>query len=151
MKQYGDIHNSFFLSLTSEGAVRLEVKSGDLNRVEEVGSGLADGLWHTVRVGVAQGRTTLCLSVDSEEECNPPRAGPSVLNPQGEDSTKRFEGVESLLQALNLTGSSMVLGSGMVGCMREGPGVRLTTGNVETQVGVDWGSCLLPESCQGKS
>jgi len=149
VKQYGDIHNSFFLSLTSEGAVKLEVKSGDLNRVEEVGSGLADGAWHTVRVGVAQGRTTLCLSVDSEEECYQPRAGASVVNPQAEDSTKRLEGVESLLQALNLTGSSMVLGSGLVGCMREGPGVRLTTGNVENQVGVDWGSCLLTETCQG--
>ena len=43
VKQYGDIHNSFLLSLTNQGAVKLEVKSGELNRVEEVGTGLADG------------------------------------------------------------------------------------------------------------
>lgn len=156
VRQIGDNgHNSFILSLTSEGAVKLEVKSGDLNREEVVGGGLADGEWHTVRVGVAQGRTTLCLSVDaegSEEECNPPRSGPSVMNPETEDSTRRLEGVQALLEALNLTESSpsFVLGSGMIGCMREGPGVRLTTGNViESDSDVDWGTCLLPSSCQG--
>jgi len=151
VKQYGDITNSFILSLTGSGSVRLEVKSGELSRVEEVGSNLADGEWHTVRVGVAQGRTTLCLSVDTEQECYPPRVGPSVINSGEESNTKRLEGVESLLQSLNLTGSStsLVLGSGLVGCFREGPGVRLTSGQVETHIGVDWGTCLFPTSCQG--
>merc|ERR1719483_363206 len=35
----------------------------------------------------------------------------------------------------------------MVGCLREGPGVRTTGGGVTAAQGVQWGTCLLPEDC----
>ena len=57
----------------------------DQTRSETVGTNLADGEWHTVRVGVAPGRGRVCLSVDNDIECVRPRSGPSVLN-TGDDS-----------------------------------------------------------------
>ena len=116
----------------------------------ETGAGLTDGAWHTVRLAVAPGRTALCLSVDRDEECDPPRPGPSVRNPgAGSGTSARLEGVEALLTRLNLT-DRVRAGGGLAGCLREGPGLRFTQEQVESH-GVRWGShCLLPPSCQGR-
>ena len=137
------------LSLAA-GQLRLEISRGqaNLSRTLGVGADLSDGAWHTVRVGVAVGGTRLCLSVDTDIECDPPRPGPSVLN-TGEDESlvARLDDAAPLLASLSLPG--LQVGSGLVGCIREGPGLRFTTGAITEQTGVTWGSCLLPDTCQG--
>ena len=131
------------------GQLRLEVSRGqNLSRSLGVGADLSDGAWHTVRVGVAVGGTRLCLSVDTDMECDPPRPGPSVLNTVEDESlVARLEDAAPLLASLSLPG--LQVGSGLVGCIREGPGLRFTTGAITDQTGVTWGSCLLPDTCQG--
>ena len=154
----GDSVNSVILSLTAAGQLRLEIRHNNVTRSETVGQGLSDGAWHTVRVGVALGSSRVCLSVDTDVECDPPRSGPNVLNTDEDQvNVKRMEAMESLLTSLNLTGSStsvarssVVIGSEWVGCIREGPGLRFTTGNIDTSNGVNWGSCLMPDTCQGR-
>ena len=134
------------------GQLRLEISrgQGNLSRSLSVGAALSDGAWHTVRVGVAVGGARLCLSVDTDRECDPPRPGPSVLN-TGEDESlvTRLDDAAPLLASLSLAG--LQVGSGLVGCIREGPGLRFTTGAITDQTGITWGSCLLPDTCQGGS
>ena len=132
------------------GQLRLELSRGNLSRTLSVGAALSDGAWHTVRVGVAVGGARLCLSVDTDIECDPPRPGPSVLN-TGEDENlvARLDDAAPLLASLSLPG--LQVGSGLVSCIREGPGLRFTTGAITSQTGVTWGSCLLPDTCQGGS
>ena len=145
--------DSVKLLLTAAGQLRLELRAANLSReIETVGAGsLADGAWHTVRVGVAVGGARLCLSVDSDVECDPPRPGPSVLNTPETGSVRRLDDLGPLLGSggLNLTGE-VVVGRRLVGCIREGPGLRFTTGDIESQAGVSWGACLLPDTCQGR-
>ena len=144
--------NSFKLSLTAAGQLQLEIQNGNLTRTETVGAGLSEGAWHTVRVGVAVGGARLCFSVDSDIECDPPSPGPSVLN-TGDDNNvnvKRMDDMEAILTSLQLSGGQPLdVGLGVVGCIREGPSLRFTTGNIRTRDGVTNG-CLLPDSCQGR-
>ena len=138
------------LSLAA-GQLRLELSGANTTRALSVGGALSDGAWHTVRLGVAVGGARLCLSVDTDIECDPPRPGPSVLN-SGEDESlvARLDDAAPLLASLSLS-PGLQVGSGLVGCIREGPGLRFTTGAITAQTGVTWGSCLLPDNCQGES
>jgi hypothetical protein len=113
---------------------------------------------------VAPDRSAVCLSVDavqgSDTECGPRRTGPSiVMSTPGDEpavigvvTAARLENASAVVAALEASaGSAQVrLGSGLVGCIREGPGVRLSgRGKVGGFAGVEWGSCLLPPSCSG--
>jgi hypothetical protein len=115
----------------------------------------------------------VCLSVDttaaagSDTECGPPRrtAGPSIVMNEtsaaaagGSEATAaaaltgRLDNASAVVTALEASAATgqLRLGSGLVGCMREGPGVRLSgVGKVSGAAGVEWGSCLLPPSCSG--
>ena len=77
-----------------------------------------------------------------------------VRNDDSEDSRDNVSTLEDddnvwqLISSLNLT-SSLRVGSGVVGCIREGPSLRFTKGGIDNQSGVSWGTCLLPDSCQG--
>ena len=73
----------------------------------------------------------------------------------GDQGTKDNWETDFDLGGLDLTASSprVVVGSGLVGCIREGPGVRFTkNGTAVTSNDVKWGpgdNCLLPEKCSG--
>lgn len=149
----GDSQSSVSLRLR-EGSVELTLRAGGETRTEEVGgAGLSDGAWHTVRLSVAPGLgDRLCLSVDTDMECDQPSSGPRVMNSLEERSNvRRMDNVRNFLDSIRLaTASSPVtVGSGLVACIREGPGLRFTTGAIRDNGGVSWGSCLLPQSCQG--
>ncbi len=50
-----------------------------------------------------------------------------------------------------LSGSQLRVGASMVGCVREGPGVRFTRPGVAVgSFAVRWDRCLLPFDCKGK-
>lgn len=144
------------LSLSPEGSVQLLLESGE-NRVQgSAGTGLADGAWHTVRVGVAPGTSTICLSVDTDSACEGDQeAHANIISVAAEPITvTRIQaGVSQLLSTLNLHQGAfnpeVRVGAGLVGCIREGPELRFTTGTVETSSGIDWRNCLIPETCQG--
>jgi len=64
-----------------------------------------------------------------------------------------FTAINFQIRDLNFSsGSSQIrVGGGLIACFREGPGVRFTKPNVTVNsVAVQWGSCLLPEKCEGK-
>ena len=149
----GDSQTSLRLSLTS-GQLELAVTAGGLSRTELVGAALSDGAWHTIRLAVAPGSgDRICLSVDTDMECEEPSSGPRVMNSL-EDSgkVKKMDNMRSFLAALSQASSSATVkvGSSLVACIREGPGLRFTTGAILASEAVTWGSCLLPESCQGE-
>ena len=157
LRQIGSSSDSVSLSLSSSGGLLLRLQRGEESREASVGEGLADGAWHTVRLGVAVGRSALCLSVDAapgsrEAECLPPASGPSLVAPATlvPSPLMRLEGVEALLSGLNLTGGPLRVGGGVVACLREGPGLLTSTGEVTDQAGVAWGPCLLPHTCDGE-
>ena len=155
LRQIGETNDLLILSLTETGGIRLTIERGDNRSSIESGSNLADGSWHTVRLGVSQNRTSLCLSVDAlgpESECSQPNPGPAVVTEQSENTSIRLENAESILSSLNLSGTSSELrvGSGLIGCIREGPGLRFTEGRVSDSVGAEWSHCTLPDTCTGK-
>ena len=44
------------------------------------------------------------------------------------------------------------VGAGLVACIREGPGVRFTKPSAAVNsVAVEWGRCLLEETCSGRT
>ena len=153
LRQIGESNNLFTVNFSEAGGVRVILEDGeDQRRVLEAGSNLADGAWHTVRIGVSPGRTSLCLSVDGvglDIECTEPRTGPALVTPSSQPALTRLDAVESILAALDFSGASSQLrvGSGLVGCVREGPGLRL--GGVADSSGITWGPCLLPQTCAG--
>ena len=150
-------HSQASLSLTLRaGRLELVLRAGGETRTEEVGVSLSDGSWHTVRLAVAPGSgDRLCLSVDTDMECDQPSNGPRVMNSLEErTNVKRMDNMRDFLRSLDtsVTSPSLVrVGSELVACIREGPGLRFTTGAISETVGVSWGSCLLPESCQGET
>ena len=150
--QYGDGADSLQVSLGAGGQLVVELRGGNQSRAVSVGSGLSDGGWHTVRLGVAPDTRRLCVGVDTDQECHSPSSSGQVRNGDQDsalDNVRRLDNMASLLTSLNFT-SPLRVGSGFVGCIREGPSLRFTKGGIENQVGVSWGSCLLPDSCQGK-
>ena len=150
----GDLQTSLSLSLNS-GQLELAVTAGGLTRTEQVGSSLSDGAWHTVRLSVAPGSgDRICLSVDTDMECEEPSSGPRVMNSlQDSGNVKKIDNMRSFLTALSYSSvpATVSVGGGLVACIREGPGLRFTTGAILASEAVSWGSCLLPESCQGES
>ena len=157
-RQLGESTDLVRLSFSPAGGLVLTIESGDERKSLEAGSNLADGAWHTVRVGVSTNRTTICLSVDGssgpETECTPARTGPTVVSGVASPVTlSRLEAAQDLLSALNLAGpaSQLRVGSGLVGCVREGPGIRFTgERGVRDFFGVEWSNCILPDTCAGQ-
>lgn len=154
LRQIGNSNDLLTLSLTQTGGVLLTLESGEDRRSLEAGSNLADGTWHTVRLGVSLNLTTVCLSVDGvgpDTECTQPRTGPTVVTQTSETTVSRLENAETLLSSLNLSGSSsqVRVGSGLVGCLRQGPGLRFTEGRVTDFSGVEWAPCVMPDTCAG--
>ena len=150
----GDSQTSLRLSLIS-GRLEVVVNGGGQTRTEQVGESLSDGAWHTLRLAVAPGSgDRICLSVDTDMECEEPSSGPRVMNSE-EDSgnVKKMDNMRTILTSLSQASVSATVkvGSSLVGCIREGPGLRFTTGAILETEAVTWGSCLLPETCQGES
>ena len=150
----GDSQTSLSLSLLA-GQLELEVTEGGLTRTFPVGNSLSDGAWHTVRLAVAPGSgDRICLSVDTDMECEEPSSGPRVMNSlEDSGNVKKMDNMRNFLTSLgqDSLSSTVRVGSSLVGCIREGPGLRFTTGAILESEAVTWGSCLLPESCQGES
>ena len=76
------------------------------------GSGLLDGDWHTVKLEVGARDLTLSVSM---------RGGESV--------TETVADMEDVLTTFS-SSSQLRVGAGLVGCIREGPGVRFTKSGV---------------------
>lgn len=168
-RQIGKSNDLLTLSFSSSGGVLLTLESGEDRRSIETGANLADGAWHTVRLSVSSNRTSLCLSVDSAgpaaAECSQLRAGPTVVaavppttaaaasvTPTTQAGQARLNDVQQVLTSLDLSDSGTAqlrVGSGLVGCVREGPGLRFSGGRVSSSVGVEWAPCVLPASCSG--
>lgn len=149
----GDSQSSVTLTLRG-GVLQLQLRAGGESRTEQVGAGLTDGAWHTVRLSVAPGQDRICLSVDTDMECEPPSSGPRVMNSLEERSNvRRMDNMRDFLASLDTPTASpgVTVGTGLVACIREGPGLRFTSGAIRDKVGVSWGSCLLPHTCQGES
>ena len=155
-RQLGESTDLVKLSLSQAGGLILTIESGEERRLLEAGSNLADGAWHTVRLGVSPNLTTLCLSVDGsgpETECLPARTGPTVVSGGSTFTLSRLEAVQEILSNLNLAGPAgqLRVGSGLVGCIREGPGIRFTSERaVRDDFGVEWSHCFMPDTCQGR-
>ena len=53
---------------------------------------------------------------------------------------------------LRATNPQLRVGAGLVACIREGPGVRFTKPSAAVNsVAVEWGRCLLGETCSGRT
>ena len=76
--QHGSGADSLVLSLSRAGQLSLEVRAGEVTGQLVAGRDLADGGWHTVRLGVSPDQHRLCLSVDADVECNSPSPSPQV-------------------------------------------------------------------------
>ena len=146
-RQIGQSNDLLSLSFSEAGGLRLSLESGEERRTLVAGANLADGAWHTVRLGVSANQTAICLGVDGpvEWECgSTPESAPS--------SVSRLEDAASLLTSLQLAGASSQLrvGSGLVGCLSQGPQLRFSAANIADSAAVDWSTCAFPESCTGQ-
>ncbi len=112
---------------------RLDVAAGD---------GLLDGRWHTVSVRVEADAVTLSVTPDGGAD-------------NRSTAMKRESDKSGVAESISLEGTqtyNLRVGAGMVGCIKEGPGVRFTkTGTSVNSFAVRWDSCLLPSSCQGRT
>jgi Laminin G domain len=156
LRQIGLSQDTFILSLTEAGSLLLVLETGATRHSLQVGGGLANGAWHTVRLVTAADRSAICLNVDGDAECGPRRTGPSIVMAAGNESatttSARLEEAAGIVAALEAAAGSaqLRLGSGLVGCVREGPGVRLSErGKVGSFAGIEWGACTFPPSCAG--
>ena len=128
------------LRLDPAGRLVLAITAAD-RRLNLVVSGtksnrnLLDGLWHTAEVKVTTDGSKISLTVTASS---------------GEENRQEQE-LDGLLEVLDLSGSQLRVGAGMIACIREGPGVRFTRRGTEvSSYAVDWDGCLLPYTCQGK-
>ncbi len=138
------------LRLTAQGRLLLTATSANGNggtaRLDAAaGAGLLDGRWHTATVRLESspadpsGGDRVVLRVE------PDGAGVST----GDEASR--DDPAGLFRRLNLRGSQLRVGAGLVGCVREGPGVRFTKPGVAVNsFAVRWDACLLPYTCQGK-
>lgn len=158
-RQLGDEESNDLVKLSlspaTGGRLLLEIATGDERKVLEAGSNLADGAWHTVRLGVSPNRTTLCLSVDGtgqETECLPARTGPTVVSGGNSAVTiSRLENIQEVLTSLRPAAGRLRVGAGLVGCIRQGPGIQFKGDRaVIVAEGVEWAHCILPDTCTGK-
>ena len=121
LSQTGDSGDQLKLELNPQGNLALTLTTASGPQTKEVSSvgPLTDGEWHTVAVTVRPGRMTVRLS------------------PQGTEDVWDVEGFD-----LTASTSQLIVGSGMVGCVREGPGVRFTRNGTATvnSNAVRWGA-----------
>jgi hypothetical protein len=160
LHQIGLSQDTFILSLTEAGSLLLVLETAGGGRHSlQVGAGLANGAWHTVRLVTAADRSAVCLTVDGggdAAECGLRRTGPSIVMTGNESAAAttiaRLEDAAGIVAALEAAAGTaqLRLGSGLVGCVREGPGVRFSErGKVGSFAGIEWGSCTFPPSCSG--
>ena len=136
LKQTGDSLDQLTVSLLRDQG-RLHVRVHGDDRIADVLSDgdLLDGLWHAVALEVSADRSGITLEVDGARTESSPADAEVIRN-------------------LNLSSSSdgLRVGTGMVACVREGPGVRFTKAGVTVNSdAVGWGGCLLPYDCQGRN
>ena len=136
LRQVGSDLDQIDLKIDASGRLLLSVNSGDLRVNKVTGTDLLDGAWHTVKMVVSASDLTLSVSV---------RGGESI--------SETVADMEDVLTTFSAS-SQLRVGAGLVGCIREGPGVRFTKPGVAVfSDSVIWGeeNCLLPERCQGKT
>ena len=131
-KLFRDASDLISVSLAESGGVRLSLGTGQDTRNVTVGSNLADGLWHTVRLSVYT--DSLCVSVDSwTDVC------------VGGELSARLDSLALLSN--EQTASPLQVGEGLVGCIRSGPQFLLPQN--PSIPGIVAGTCNLPQSCSG--
>ena len=119
--------------------MHLSIITRDDRHDQKVGVGLLDGQWHTVTLEIGEDLDSIGLSVSVGEE---------VLSDVQTDAS-----FGDILRSVDLTSTRQPLrfGTGMIACIREGPGLRFTkTGITVSGVAVNWKHCLLPFTCEGK-
>lgn len=132
LRQNGDGLDELKLFLDAQGRLVLHIASDDVRSEAVVEAGLLDSRWHTVFLAVNPETNDLTVNVSNG-------GGSAVLS-------------GSALRSLNLSSPQLVVGSGMVACLREGPGVEFSRRGVSS-AGVAWlapgQTCLLPSTCSG--
>ena len=126
--------------LDVNGALVLSLAVGDQTAEKYIGTELNDGQWHTVILRVGDEHDNVTVSVTHD----------------GDSSSETIDhndlGVDVHSIDLHSNNPQLRVGAGLVGCIREGPGVRFTKPSVAVNsVAVAWGRCLLPESCSGRT
>ena len=136
----GESLDEIRLFLSSSGGLVLALAVGDLKIEESVGNGLNDGRWHTVVLRVGDDTDDVTVSVTHGDASSTATIGQNELG--------------GIVRNLDLRSNNPQLrvGAGLVGCIREGPGVRFTKSSAPVNsVAVAWGRCLLPETCSGRT
>ena len=158
LKQIGDNSDELKLDLSEEDGGKLHFSltaaSGDYTVSKSIGSGLLDAKWHTVLLQVSPSNDQITISIPGTPNTNVSNNGMSTDG--GDTVTISGDELGDILNVLDLHSASPQLnvGAGLVGCIREGPGVRFSKQGITVNSAfVKWGhgeNCLLPYKCSGK-
>jgi len=135
LRQTGAQFDQLQLRLDPSGRLVFSLDTSDKRTGLSSKPGLLDAKWHTVSLS-ATADGGLTLTVDGE-----------VV------SARSGAELNGLLSEIRLASAQLRVGAGLVGCIREGPGVRLDSaaaGIAVNSVAVRWGDCPLPSTCAGE-
>lgn len=138
IKQTGDNLDQLQIRISVTGSIHLIIITRDDRHDQTVGEGLLDGQWHTVTLEIGDQLDSIKLSVSVGEE---------VMSDVQSDAS-----FGDILRKVDLTSTRQPLrfGTGMIACIREGPGLRFTKPGITiTDDAVNWKHCLLPFTCEG--
>ena len=158
LKQNGDNSDELKLTLTPEegGKLRfsLTAENGDHRIDESIGTNLLDAKWHTVLFQVSSSNDKITIHLPGTPNISSSNVASSS---DGASVVISNQEVSDLLNVLDLSRASpqLKVGTGFIGCIREGPKVRFSKlGVSKNSEYVKWGhgaNCLLPYDCSGKN
>ena len=133
----------------------LNAQNGDYSITRMIGSSLLDAKWHLVLFQISPQNDKITINISGTPDTSSLNGDSSV---NGDSVTISSQDVSEALSVLDLsrgTSPELRVGAGFVGCIREGPNVRFTkTGVSVISQHVKWGrggTCLLPNTCAGKT
>ena len=133
----------------------LNAQNGDYSITRMIGSSLLDAKWHLVLFQISPQNDKITINISGTPDTSSLNGDSSV---NGDSVTISSQDVSEALSVLDLsrgTSPELRVGAGFVGCIREGPNVRFTkTGVTVISQHVKWGrggTCLLPNTCAGKT
>ena len=156
LKQVGDNLDVLKVELTNENGGKLHfsmnAQNGDFAITKSLGSNLLDAKWHTVLFQFSPQNDKITINISGTQEGS---LGGEVVNSDSVNiSSQEVSDALRVLDLSRATSPQLKVGSGFIGCIREGPKVRFTkAGASVNSKHVKWGkggNCLLPHTCTGK-
>ena len=127
--------DSLSISVTKNGSLEITWNVSNIQETVLIGSGLANNVWYTVDIKFQLGNVSLVIEQGSTQKFS------AVL------STSTFR---RYLWDINLKkGTKLRVGYDFIGCISEGPSLKLSDGKIESK-GVQWNSCPLETKSCGK-